>query len=97
VSDRIFTYDDVVLLVEVVYAQGYADGRTKTAADAEAADLSWQLQKRLSHEDWVARRLGEMEPDARRREAERGWVYRGGPVDWETGLPLYEPGLAAAA
>ncbi len=70
--------DDVKLLVELVYAQGRAEGYQRAAADAAAADLAWSVHKRLSYEDRVAARLAEMESWAR---AQPG--YRPYPDGWD--------------
>src|SRR2546423_7341251 len=82
-----FDRDDLRFFTQMVYERGFADGRERSAVDAGAADLSWLLRKRLTHEDHVRRRLVEMA--AWRRQAYPGRPdHPGGPVDWDTGRPL---------
>jgi hypothetical protein len=96
--ERTYTTDEVKYLIELLYDKATRDAYERFAANARRADLSFELDKRLSYEDRVAKEKAEMENSPgswTRARRERGLPeYTGGPVDWETGVPL---DMAAAA
>jgi hypothetical protein len=88
---RLYTADEVLDLALAAYKRGRFDG------DILEARASWSdhREPHLTREQRVAARLAEMESGhaALNRELGRpnGYRYRGGPVDWETGLPAGSP------
>jgi len=81
------------------YAAGQLAERHRIAEAYAELEAAWRPVGRKSHAQRVAERVAEMEQHAARM-AERlgrpaGYVYRGGPVDWETGRPVQRLGVAA--
>lgn len=82
-----WTHEKVTHAVGLAWAKAWNDAQefmTETAA-------TWRPLARKSYEAKVAERMAEMDRVARRRAADLGIpyvIYPGGPVDWETGLPL---------
>lgn len=89
-----WTPDKVAHAASLAYAKGYNDAREFLAETT----ATWRPLARKTHEEKVAERMAEMDATARRRAERLGYPYRiypGGPVDWETGLPLQIMGVAA--
>lgn len=86
-----FTAAEVLEVALAAYKRGRFDG------DVNELHAIWadHEEPRLSHEARVAARHAEMERghDNMNTELGRptGYRYRGGPVDWETGLPAGSP------
>lgn len=90
------------LVAENVYDAGLRRGAmqvrediAETLADLAAAHgelhAAWTAAARVSHEQRVAQRIAEADQCAARVNTELGrppgYQYRGGPVDWHTGMP----------
>jgi hypothetical protein len=82
-----------------VYRAGLQAGRRQAEARiAEAwdeVDATWRSVPHRSYEDRVAERVALFERCAAATAGALGrpdgWGYDGGPVDWETGIPLAPP------
>ncbi|MFG3702406.1 hypothetical protein ACGF5C_31665 [Micromonospora sp. NPDC047620] len=89
-----FTAEEAFELAWTAYLRGRYD------ADINEVRGTWteMAEPRATREQRVARRMAEMDTAARARAEREGRpyrIYRGGPVDWETGRPVRE--LRAAA
>lgn len=88
-GQELFTAPQVAVLMALAYDAGRTARYTQDIADMHAG---WaRTQWRRTHEERVAAELAEMDRQARARAAREGREYRphpGGPVDWETGLPV---------
>lgn len=83
------TYTDEQLLDLVLDA--YTRGRHD--ADVNELHATWAEhdEPRATREQRVTARLDQMDRDARARAEREGRpyrIYRGGPVDWQTGRPV---------
>lgn len=87
-ESRSYTADQVLSLTRAAYERGRFD------ADVNELNAAWaeHQEPRLTREMRVAARLAEMQRHAVRIAAAlgrpAGYRYRGGPVDWQTGMPL---------
>jgi len=95
--DGVWTDQQVACLL----ALAFDSGRTATALD-DTTDLlgTWEEHPdpRKTREQRVAGRLLQMEQSAARiaeSMGRPGYVYSGGPVEWETGQPVRQLGLVA--
>lgn len=90
---------DVAALVEQARREGYAAGRLETLrqvaanwAEFDILGAGWQHQARKTAEQWIADRIALFEAGREKTNARLGrppgYEYRGGPVDWETGMPV---------
>lgn len=89
-----WTGEQVLELVSAAYLRGRFD------TDINELRGTWveMAEPRATREQRVAARLAEMDTKARIRAAREGRpyrIYRGGPVDWETGWPVRHLEVAA--
>lgn len=92
VVDRQWTTAEVSDLVGTVWRIARDAGiAERTAAGAAELDAWWNPVGRRTYAEQVAARVAEFEECAaagyRRMGYQAGYEYRGGPVDFETGLP----------
>jgi hypothetical protein len=87
-ESRRYTADQVLGLTLAAYERGRFD------AEVNELHATWAEydEPQLTREQRVAARTAEMKRSADRVAAElgrpAGYRYRGGPVDWQTGMPL---------
>lgn len=89
-----WTGEQVLELVRTAYLRGRYD------ADINELRGTWieMAEPRATRERRVADRLADMDSRACAAAAREGRpyrIYRGGPVDWETGRPARRLGVAA--
>jgi len=96
-QQEVYTSAQVAYLLHLAYESGRTAAAGEDLAEAVACWAEHPLP-RITRAQRVAQRIAEMEAAARRWWAEQGRTYqeyRGGPVDWETGRPIGEMGVAA--
>lgn len=90
---------NIAALVEAAERRAYQQGRLETLtniaaghAELELLGDGWRDRARKTAHDWYRERVATFEQCARQMNARlgrpEGWNYRGGAVDWHTGLPL---------
>lgn len=96
-GQEIYTSAQVAYLIHLAYESGRAAAAGEDLAETVACWAEHPLP-RITRTARIAQRMAEMEAAARRRAEQEGreyQEYRGGPVDWETGRPIRELGVAA--
>ena len=96
-GQELYTADQVAYLLHLAYESGRTAAAGEDLAEVVACWAEHPLPT-ITRAQRVAQRIAEMEAAARRWWAEQGREYReyrGGPVEWETGRPIGEMGVAA--
>lgn len=88
-GQQTFSAAQVAVLLSLAYDAGRTAAYAEDIADRHAAWAAGHW--RIARADRIAAELADMDQAARVRAARDGRPYRphpGGPVDWETGLPV---------
>jgi hypothetical protein len=93
-----FTRGQVAYLMRLAYDSGRTARYVEDIAELHAGWARHPAHRRTA-DDRYRERMAQMEANAAQVNAELGrppgYVYRGGPVDWETGQPVRHLGAVA--